>query len=72
MALVLDLPADLVQGRNAARTARVVDRAVVERHLAAVRRLVDDGHLDGDGFEIVLVVREPAALDDLAIVRRSA
>ena len=45
VALVLDLPPAIIHAQNAARTARVVDPAVVDRHLAAIRRTVDEGQL---------------------------
>lgn len=70
IALVLDLPPEDVHSRNATRRERVVDREVVERHLAAVRRAIDHDHLVGEGFDVVVVVRSRAELDELVIARR--
>jgi protein phosphatase len=71
-AIVLALPADVVQARNAARRERPVPREVVERHLAQVSRLLgaDDGAaartLRAEGFAEVLVLRSE---DDVARLR---
>ena len=72
VAIVLDLPAAVVLARNAARTERVVDRAVVGRHLAAVRSTIDGGHLAAEGFEAVALLGSPDAVDSLRIERRRA
>ena len=40
-AIVLDLPAEIVLARNAARRPRVVDEAVVRHHLARLRASLD-------------------------------
>jgi protein phosphatase len=69
-ALVLDLPAAVVLARNAARVERVVDPAVVQRHLAAVRAAVDDGQLATEGLDAVVVLGTPEAVDSLRIERR--
>ncbi|HET8784783.1 MAG TPA: AAA family ATPase [Candidatus Limnocylindrales bacterium] len=58
-AIVLDFDAATVAQQNASR-ARVVDGAVVERHLAAVRRTVDRDVLGLEGFDQVVVIRTPA------------
>jgi protein phosphatase len=68
VAIVLDLDAAEVHARNAART-RVVDRAVVERHLEAVRQTVDGDRLRAEGFVTVVVLRSPADVDALVIER---
>jgi protein phosphatase len=77
VAIVLDLPADVVHARNAGREARVVPPEIVDRHLAGLGealgagRLATDG-LEAEGFEAVWVVRDPAELDALRIVRRDS
>ena len=69
-AIVLDLPATVVLARNAARAERVVDPAVVRRHLAAVRTTVDDGRLAAEGLDAVVVLTTPEAVETLRIERR--
>ncbi|MFL5777596.1 MAG: AAA family ATPase [Chloroflexota bacterium] len=71
IAIVLDLPPDLVRRRNLAR-ARVVDPDVVERHLAQVRLLVDHWRLADEGFTTVVLLPDPDDLDRLVIERGSA
>jgi protein phosphatase len=71
-AIVLDLPADIVFARNAARPARTVDMAVVRRQLGGVRTSLDgpDPALFREGFAQVVVLHEPAEVDRVAIRRR--
>ena len=69
-ALVLDLPEAVVLARNAARLERVVDPAVVRRHLALVRATVDDGRLAAEGLDAVVILSTPEAVDSLRIERR--
>jgi predicted kinase len=71
-ALVLDLPAADVLARNAARVERVVDPAVVRRHLASLRAIVDDGRLAAEGIDPVVVLETTAAVTTLRIERRRA
>jgi predicted kinase len=68
----LDLPADVVLARNAARVDRVVPEDVVRRHLAEVRRLVDGDALGREGFASIVVLRDPAAVDAVEIRREGA
>ncbi len=72
IAIVLDLPPTTVLGRNAARRERVVDEAVVHRHLDAVTQTRAALETAGsrEGFADVIVLREPAAVDGVRIVRR--
>lgn len=72
IAVVLDLPTDVVLARNSARLDRVVPEDVVRRHLAEVRRLVDGGELLREGFASIVVFREPAAVDAVEIRREGA
>jgi predicted kinase len=69
VAIVLDLAPDLALARNAARLDRVVPEPVVRRHLDAVRRLVDDGALDADGFAAIHILRDPAEVEALEVRR---
>jgi predicted kinase len=71
-AIVLDLPADTVVARNAARPARTVDLAVVRRQLADVRASLDGPApaLLREGFSQVVVLRDPAEVDRVRIRRR--
>jgi protein phosphatase len=70
VALVLDLPATTVLTQNATRRTRVVDEAVVERHLAAIRQTVDRGQLTAEGFDHVVLLRTPTDIENLRIERR--
>lgn len=56
IAIVLDLPANIVRSRNAGRD-RVVDPDVVERHLATLRRTLDSGELHLTGLAGIIVLR---------------
>jgi len=71
VAIVFDLPSDVVLGRNASRVTRVVDERVVRRHLAQMRVLVDGpaGGLESEGFQGVWVLRDPDGLDAVEITR---
>jgi protein phosphatase len=71
-AIVLDLPAPTVLARNAARPARTVDIAVVRRQLAGVRASLDGpaAPLRGEGFDQVVVLRDPADVESVRIRRR--
>ena len=66
-AIVLDLPRDVVLARNAARE-RVVDEAVIDRHIAALRGTLDRGELRREGIDPIVVLRSPAELDELRLV----
>lgn len=72
VAVVFDLPANVILARNAARTTRIVDEAVVRQHLAQVRAMIDGplADLDAEGFSLVAIVRDPGELDGLTVVRR--
>ncbi len=70
-AIVLDLPAEIVLARNAARRPRVVDEAVVRHHLARLRASLDGPAppLLREGFAQVVVLRDPAEVDRVRIRR---
>lgn len=71
-AIVLDLPATTVLARNAARRPRIVDEAIVRRHLGRLRAALDgaDPALLREGFAQVVVLRDPAEIDLITIRRR--
>ena len=69
VAIVLDLPPDVVHAHNAAR-ARIVDADVIDRHLVAIRETVDRGRLQAEGFAPVVVLRTPDEAAALSIERR--
>jgi predicted kinase len=73
VAIVLDLPEDVVLARNAGR-ARVVDPSVVRRHLARLRAAIDgpEPAIRREGFVRVELLRDPVALDAVRIRRRPA
>ena len=70
IAIVLDLPPTTVLAQNAARAKRVVDPSIVERHLAGVRKTADDGDLEAEGFDHVVVLRSATDIQTLRIERR--
>ena len=71
VAIVLDLPEAVVLARNAARTSRVVDEAVVRNHLTRLRALIhrSAASLLVEGFASVVVLRDPLELEELTVVR---
>ena len=69
VAIVFDLPPDVVHAQNAGRT-RIVDPDVIDRHLAAVRETVDRGRLGLEGYEPVVVLRSPEEAEVMSIIRR--
>ncbi len=72
VAIILDLPADVVLARNAARRPRVVDEAVVRRQLGRLRIALDGPTppIGRDGFATVVVLRDPAEVEVVTIGRR--
>jgi protein phosphatase len=72
IAIVLALDPAIVLARNAARKDRVVPAPVVLRHLDELRRSLGPGGLQGEGFAAIHVLRTPAEVDALSIVRASA
>jgi predicted kinase len=73
-AIAFDLPAETVLARNAARMSRVVDEDVVRHHLARLRASLDGPAppLSREGFAQVVVLRDPAEVDRVRILRRPA
>lgn len=70
VAIVLDLPPEIIRAQNAGRTNRVVDPAVVDRHIAAIRQTVDSGRLVTEGFDHLVLLRSPIDVAALRVERR--
>ena len=70
VAIVFDLPPHVVHARNLARTSRVVEPTVVSVHLALLRRAVQRGLLDSEGFTAIHRLRSQAEFDLVRIERR--
>jgi predicted kinase len=69
-AIVLALPPGVVHARNAARTERVVDAAVVERHLARLAVALGDGGITSAGFAAVHVLGSVEEIAGVVVERR--
>lgn len=69
VAIVLDLPAPVVLARNAARRGRVVPEDAVRRQLEALEGVTRADHLSGEGFALVVRLRDAAEIDGVRIVR---
>jgi protein phosphatase len=69
VAIVLDLPPFVVQARNLARSARIVDPAVVDRQLQDLRRTLVPGRLPSEGFSAVHLITSESLLDAVRLVR---
>jgi protein phosphatase len=68
VAIVLDLPPVVIRAQNAGR-GRVVDAAVIDRHLASVRRTLERDELRHEGVAMVIVVRTTAEARALVMAR---
>jgi protein phosphatase len=69
VAIVFDLPPDVVHAQNAGRT-RNVDPDVIDRHLAAIREAIDRGRFQVEGYEPVVVLRSREEAAALTIIRQ--
>jgi protein phosphatase len=71
VAIVFDLPADVVLARNAGRTARIVSEQTVRHHLERLRLALDDAaaRVTTEGFSQIVMLRDPLELDTVKIVR---
>ena len=75
VAIVLDLPEPVVLARNATRFGRVVDEAVVRRHLARLRGSAGgtagdaEAALLAEGFTSVAIIRDAFELDRVRVTR---
>jgi predicted kinase len=67
IAIVFDLPAEVVRRQNAARPGRHVPDAIVERHLARLAVTLDRGTLEAEGYARVVALRDPAEVAQLSI-----
>jgi predicted kinase len=72
IAIVLALPAGVVHERNVRRLGRVVDPAVVERHLGRLEATLGEGGIADDGFDAVHVLSSAAEVDDVTVEKRPA
>ena len=61
VAIVFDLPPEVVHARNRAR-GRVVDAEVVDRHLAMLAALTRSDRLLAEGFDRVVPLEDPDAI----------
>ncbi len=69
VAIVLDLPEEIVLARNGARGGLAVPEEAVRRHLARLAMSGRGPGLRAEGFARVLVLREPADVDAVRVVR---
>jgi protein phosphatase len=69
VAVVLDLPPELVLARNASRAGRIVPEAAVRRQLADLERSLHRDAIAADGFAAWHVVRTADDLDRLDLRR---
>lgn len=69
IAIVLALPATVVAARNAGRIGRIVDGAVVDRHLRRLEAALATDRLAAEGFAAVYLLSTPADVDALSIER---
>ena len=69
VAIVLAIPATIVVARNAGRTGRIVDQAVVDRHLRRLATVLAADRLASEGFAAVHVLTTAADVDALRIAR---
>ena len=68
-AIVLALPDAVALARNRSRPGRTVDETVVLRQLAELRRTADPGRLESEGFDPVVRLTSPEAVDSALIER---
>jgi predicted kinase len=69
VAIVLALPATVVAARNAGRIGRIVDQAVVDRHLRSLAAVLATDRLGAEGFAAVHVLRTATEVDLVRIER---
>jgi predicted kinase len=69
IAIVLALPAAIVHGRNAGRLGRVVDPAIVDRHLGRLAVALGAGGIADEGFAAVHILGSVAEVDRVAVER---
>jgi len=69
VAIVLDLPPELVLRRNALRANGVVPEEGVLRQLGDLRRSLDSGLIAAEGWRQVVRLTDPVAVDTARVVR---
>ena len=69
VAIVLDLPSDIVRARNRGRATGVVPDDAVDRQLADLAAALRPGALDAEGFAAVCRLTEPTMVDEIEIHR---
>lgn len=67
-AIVFDLPRNEIQAQNASRT-RVVDEAVIDRHLGRLEGTLTRGELAAEGIAPVVVLRSARDVRTLSVER---
>ncbi|GIW19779.1 MAG: hypothetical protein KatS3mg065_0075 [Chloroflexota bacterium] len=72
VAIVFDLPLDVVLAQNARRPGRVVEPRVVERQWRTLAAALGRGSLANEGFAAVFYLRSPSEIAAARIVRRPA
>jgi protein phosphatase len=70
IAIVLDLPPDLVHAQNAGRAGRVVPPAVVDRHLERLREALAPTGLAIEGFAAIHVLHSAGDVDAAVVELR--
>ncbi len=72
VAIVLDLPLDLVLERNRRRAERVVPAAIVRRQWDRLRASLDTGGIHDERFDLVIRLTNASDLDRLVIHREAS
>ena len=72
VAIVLDLPADLVLARNRVRPTGVVPEDAVRHQLDDLRRSVDSGLLAAEAWQRAFRLTDPDVIDAVRVVRQPA
>lgn len=68
VAIVLDWPDDVVLARNETRGRLAVPVAAVRVQLREVARTRGPGHLEGEGFAVVIRLTDPASIEAVRVV----
>jgi len=63
IAIVLDLPPDVIHARNAARAGRIVPPQAVDQHLAALAKTLQREELEREGFSRLIKIDNQADLE---------
>ena len=69
VAIVLDLPPDVVHTRNRGRPAGIVPAAAVDRQLADLAPALRPGGIDAEGFALIHVLTTPDDVDAAVVLR---